>query len=81
MLICLDCGKTFEEHKLRRVATNLGEWCGVSISQEDFGCPYCLGDFEEAIKCENCGEWFPKERYEENHLCEKCRPNDDDDEE
>lgn len=81
MLICLDCGRTFENYEARQVASNLGEYCGVSVSQEDFCCPYCWGNFKKAIKCENCGEWFAKESLLESNLCEKCRPNDDEDEE
>ena len=78
MNICLECGKVFEDSEISHWKEDRGEYCGERAYENVSGCPYCKGDFREAIKCESCGEYFTLDELDENHLCEDCREDDED---
>ena len=71
MLICKDCGQTFDEEDVVVEKECVGEYWGVDAYQELYYCPHCGSDqFDEAHKCRICGEWFYQEGYEEQ--CAEC---------
>ena len=80
MLICLECGKVFgyKEVAVRKKAC--GKFDGVTSYKRVCVCPFCEGDYEEAEKCDECGEWFATFELNENHLCEECREDADEQE-
>ena len=60
MFKCNNCGAEFEEFD---VINDNGEKWNV--------CPCCRGtEFDEAKKCEYCGNWFLESRV--NEICEDC---------
>lgn len=71
MLVCVNCGKIFDEE----IGTHT-EYHGHSayyneVVDNDAVCPDChYGELVEATKCLVCGEWF----YDENgvEVCEVC---------
>jgi hypothetical protein len=63
MFKCCECGRVFDE-------TERAEWYEPHGEKMD-GCPNCKGDYEEAFKCELCGEiHFASERTE--GVCDAC---------
>ncbi len=52
MYICLECIKTFDEPK------RFEERHGLDTPPYEvtYGCPYCGGAFQDAIRCDCCGE-------------------------
>ena len=60
MIKCYDCGREFEEPKVWKE-----NHCEVFS-----GCPFCLGSFEEAKKCDYCGAYFIES--ERNDTCQEC---------
>ena len=78
MLICLECGKTFEEDEIKRWKEDRGEFWGFPSYENMSGCPRCYGAYEEAEECFECGKYFPKYELDENYLCEDCRADVDD---
>ena len=67
MFICKDCGSVFECPDYTE--ENVGEYWGQPAFQAIDLCPYCHCDeFEEARKCEICGEWKPEDDME----CDVC---------
>ena len=73
MNICLECGKTFEDSEIAHWQESRGEFWGFPAYETVSGCPRCQGDYEEAEKCESCGQYFTLDELDENHLCEDCR--------
>lgn len=69
MLKCTDCGNTFEEPITWQESR--GEYWGVPCSETVSGCPCCKGDYEEAVVCKRCGEWFLEDELNDG-LCEDC---------
>ena len=64
MYICMHCGHEFEEIAAKNYDSASGTW-------EEY-CPNCGSeDFEEAEKCEKCGEWHSAEKVT-NGMCENC---------
>ena len=64
MFICLHCGHEFEEIHAKNYDSATGTW-------EEY-CPNCGSeDFEEAEKCEKCGEWHISDKVA-NGICEDC---------
>ena len=80
MFICLECGKTFEEGEVARWREDRGEFWGFPCSEEVTGCPFCEGAYDEADECAECGKYFAKSDLDENHLCEDCRDDTDEEE-
>lgn len=80
MNICLECGKTFEDSEIAHWQESRGEFWGVPCTETVSGCPHCRGDYEKAVMCENCGEWFLEDELDENYLCEDCREDIDEEE-
>ena len=61
MFKCVECGRVFDEPKIWR--EDYGEYM--------CGCPFCGGNFEDAVRCDDCGEWFIS--YElDNGICDCC---------
>lgn len=77
MLICLECGKTFEEDEIKHWKEDRGEFWGFPSYENMSGCPHCQGDYEEAYECENCGKYFTLDELDENYLCEDCREDEE----
>ena len=80
MLKCLECGKVFHESEIAHWQESRGEFGGFPCSEEMSGCPCCKGDYEEAYMCERCGDYFTLDELDENHLCEVCREDTDEEE-
>lgn len=58
MLICNNCGKIIEESELsthKEFISYFGDDKYYETSSD--GCP-CGGEFEEAVKCDCCGEYY-----------------------
>lgn len=71
MYICTECGHVFEEGEERVESDCLGE-CHGSPSYEKYRvCPECGGDYDEAVRCEECGHYAPKSELESG-LCPDC---------
>ena len=70
MLICLDCGKVFDDEDVCTVFDQVGE---LATDGKDMDvCPYCKGNYiVEAHKCENCEEYFCEEDLSDG-FCDKC---------
>jgi hypothetical protein len=68
MFICLECGNVFEDAKDYEERHPYGE----GYASEHFSCcPYCGGDYEDAISCDECGEYFPSEELVDG-WCPHC---------
>ena len=80
MLKCLECGKVFEDDEIAHWQESRGEFWGEPAYETVWGCPHCQGDCSEAIKCESCGGYFTLDELDENHLCEDCREDTDEEE-
>lgn len=66
MYICLHCGHSFDEPHNRYNR----RWSDSDDSAAY--CPNCGSeDFEEAEKCEKCGEWHIADKVS-NGICENC---------
>ena len=76
-LKCLECGNVFDDDEISYWSESRGEFWGEPCSEEMSGCPYCGGDYEDAYECEECGEYFTLDELDENHLCEDCREDDE----
>lgn len=53
---CLECGEIFEEYEIKKWEEYRGDCHGTPAYETMVGCPHCGGDFEEAVRCELCGE-------------------------
>lgn len=80
MQICLECGKVFEDDEIAHWEESRGEFWGEPAYENMSGCPHCGGAYEEAYECENCGKYFTLDELDENHLCEDCREDTDEEE-
>jgi hypothetical protein len=63
MFKCCECGRVFDE-------TERAEWYEPHGEKMD-GCPNCKGDYEEAFKCELCGEIYSASELTEG-VCDAC---------
>jgi hypothetical protein len=77
---CLECGKVFEDYEVDHWREGRGEFWGVPVTVDVSGCPWCRGVCEEAHECESCGKYFTLDELDENHLCEDCREDSDEEE-
>lgn len=77
MQICLECGKTFEENDIAYWRESRGEFWGFPAYEIVSGCPYCHGDYDEAVKCRSCDEIFASLDLDFDGLCEDCREDDE----
>lgn len=71
MLICLDCGETFDEpkHFIERHGLDTPPY------EEFNGCPKCGGAYDDAVECDKCGDIVSSEsitKFEGNDLCPDC---------
>lgn len=80
MQICLECGKVFEDDEIVHWQECVGEFWGFPAYKTFSGCPSCEGAYEDAEECENCGKYFALSALDENHLCEYCRKESEDEE-
>lgn len=65
MLICYNCGETFDEWEIKYEKEPHGEIRGH--------CPNCLDDqIGEAEECARCGKYYPPSRMA-GAYCEECR--------
>lgn len=72
MYKCYECGHVFDDEEVKRWSEGRGECHGVPAYEEYCGCPVCNGDFEEAVRCEVCGEWFLKSELSQDYICTEC---------
>lgn len=71
MYICIECDHVFEEGE-ERVRNEDRNECHGSPSYEKYRvCPECGGDYDEAVRCEECGHYAPKSELESG-LCSDC---------
>ena len=63
MFKCCECGRLFDE-------SEKAEWREPHGETMD-GCPNCRGDYEEAFKCELCGEIYSASELTEG-VCDSC---------
>lgn len=72
MYKCLECGSVFETPKT--CTENLapyGEFNNSSFDHQYSACPHCDGEYEEAVQCEECEEYFFENDLVGN-LCTTC---------
>ena len=69
MYKCYDCGEVFESPDSHEEGR--GEFWGVSCSETVSDCPNCGGDYEEAFRCEKCGEYFFEDEMH-GDMCDGC---------
>lgn len=68
MYICKDCGCVFDEAYSYEERHPYGD----TYASEYFSCcPACGGDYDEAVRCADCGEWVSEEELH-SELCEEC---------
>ena len=79
MKICLECGEVFDDDEIAYWEERRGEFWGFPAYETMSGCPHCKGDYVEAYECENCGKYFTLDELDENHLCEDCREDEEED--
>ena len=72
MYKCYECGHVFDDEDVKRWSEDRGKCHGVPAYEEYCGCPACNGDFEEAVCCEVCGEWFLKSDLSQDYICTEC---------
>lgn len=59
MYICLECGEVFE-HPKEYKEYYVNEVINGTNSYTYYACPRCEGAYEEAVECEECGDFVPK---------------------
>lgn len=59
---CYDCDRTFNEPKFMTEAHGEVFAC----------CPHCNGSFDEAKKCQICGEYFLEDELNGGCVCDDC---------
>ena len=69
MFKCYDCEATFFGPK--NVSERVGEYHGEPAYTSYACCPECGGNFDEAIQCKICGEWFFEDELDDG-ICEMC---------
>ena len=71
MYKCNECEKVFDEP--RNESETMGEYCGVPAIEYRKVCPCCGGgNFEEAVICKVCGEYYTESEIHYNDVCENC---------
>lgn len=76
MFACCECGEIFHEEDAEiRVETEYIE--GWRRTERYLTCPSCGSeDLEEAVQCEECGEWIaPNKIFDIEELDEKLCPD------
>ena len=72
MFKCYDCREVFAEPLIYKEPYPYG----MGYANQLFSrCPYCKGSFDEAKKCEDCGEYFFEDELEDG-ICEECREDE-----
>lgn len=69
MFICKECGHVFSEPGYYEESRPYGE---ADVYETFSCCPCCKGDYEEAVQCECCEEYFSKDEMEYNDICPTC---------
>jgi hypothetical protein len=69
MYKCQECGHVFE--KPATWEEPRGECFGILCSEELEGCPKCKCGFDEAEKCQACGEYFLEDELI-GDVCKEC---------
>ena len=71
MYICLECDHVFEEGEERIEREYQGE-CHGSPSYETYRvCPECGEDYDEAVRCAECGYYTASSKMDGN-ICPEC---------
>lgn len=75
MYLCLDCDNVFDEDEVVVKENRIDGYFDFCWEE----CPNCEGgNFVEAVQCDYCGEWFPKDDAENmgmeetDLMCKKC---------
>ena len=69
MFKCYDCEATFSESRI--YTEKMGEHFGVPAYASFSCCPECGGNFDEAVQCKICGEYFFEDELDDG-ICEMC---------
>lgn len=89
MLVCGDCGASFDETEARYVGTSCEDYYGVaglfpnSTPMTLAVCPICGSDNvsecdKDGIECEDCEEWEECPNFKQpDEYCELCEETDD----
>jgi hypothetical protein len=72
MKICLDCRHVFSEDEIAYWREQRGEYWGMPCYETVCGCPICHGEFDDAIECVNCGEYFAEYELNDGDICDEC---------
>ena len=71
MYICNDCGHVFDDGESQTERDYRGE-CHGSPSYEEYRvCPVCGGNYDEAVKCAECGDYAAVSDLESG-ICPDC---------
>lgn len=79
MYKCVECDYVFDEPRsYSEDRTPGGAFEGGSFIYRYSGCPSCSGNYDEAVECDGCGEYFLQKELEWNtNLCEECIKEDE----
>ena len=69
MFKCYDCEATFSEPRI--YTEKMGEHFGVPAYASFSCCPECGGNFDEAVQCKECNEWFFDDELTDG-VCDEC---------
>lgn len=77
MQICLWCGHVFEDDDVAHWQEDRGECWGVPCYETMSGCPNCHGDYDDAVQCKKCGEYFPDYEVDGEGVCNECNEREE----
>lgn len=74
MYYCKDCGEVFSEPETKTETWYEEVWGAMQpFSETICKCPHCGSeDIDDAVSCDNCGEYFNPNDLDENCYCKAC---------
>ena len=72
MMICTECGHVFNDDEAFVVEETLDMIDGVAYRERSCVCPECNGEYEQAVQCAECGEWFRWDDLVSGRYCQRC---------
>lgn len=70
--ICTECGHVFDGDEAFVIDETLDCIDGIPYKETYTVCPECNGQYEQAVQCEKCGEWFRWDDLIAGVMCESC---------
>lgn len=81
MYKCVECGMVFEEPKMySEDCTPYGGSGEYGFINKYYGCPNCEGNYEKAVKCSICEEYYIENELnyiDDGYVCENCKGDDE----